>query len=132
MSDPRRDAIVAAAQQVAVIWKQMIGDEHIDWDTMKTAVEAVCSAFEEGCTKMRACPFCGCTDIESVDWVHVNSKIPRGDSDDSHRENNWCPQCETHFPCDETGPPVVGVARPYDSARDLDAENLVIPEEYKA
>lgn len=132
MSEPVRDAVFAAAAHVAALWKTARRpDSFVDWDTMQPAIEALATAYEEGCTTMKACPLCGCTDIETVAWVHVNSNIPSMLHDMSDRRHNWCPQCETNFPVSEGGPPVVGVARPYDQARDLEAEGKVIPEEFK-
>lgn len=37
-----------------------------------------------------ACSECGCTDIHSLEWMHLNT----GESLDQDIERFWCPQCE--------------------------------------
>ena len=42
-----------------------------------------------------ACPECGCTDIETSAWIHVNTGTnTEGEGPSSY---DFCPQCELHM-----------------------------------
>ena len=43
-----------------------------------------------------ACPWCGCTDVQALDWVGCNTDTAYGEGLDEH-EPYWCPSCDSRL-----------------------------------
>ena len=47
-------------------------------------------------SKILVCKICECEEVETKEWVQINSGKDMGKIDSHDIEDNWCPECEEH------------------------------------